>query len=1007
MTKTGKVIFAWVFWVLISNASPLWGTPLLSPADEQSSYQSIVDLLEAKQYHLALRSAEAFLKDFPTSPQLAEVFFISAECLHALGRATHAQHRYSAFLSRFPNSSRTSHVLFRLGEIAYEQREFTTAASYFKSLLDEHAESPLAGEAAYWLAETKLKLHEPEEAGKFFELCYQFYPSNRFVPLAMYSAGWLRRNAGDLERAIEIFEQLAARFPESELLPAVHVRIGECLFRLKEYARAIAYLEQNRVGLLKSESERAECLYLLGESYYRMQDYLNALLTFGAFLEQHATHALAREVRYTLAWSYMQERNYEKAESLFTTLQGGGDAIAQSAVFQTGMAQKLAGKLEQALTTFTTCSQGESEYADNALYELGSLQYLQKRYDDARASFRAIVERYPTSDVLAATFRMLGESLLALGSYHEALDAFHHAQAIADAPIGVVTDAQYQEAWTLLKLQRYAEAAEVFARFMQQRPNDPRVEEAHYWMAESHFLADQYERSAEDFAAFLQAYPKSDRRANALYGLGWSKWKVHDYAAAASAFQRVPLRQVLDKTMLLDVNVHLGECFFALANVPAAAQAYRAALRQASEQRAAEYCLYRLAQCAQHIETPSEAIAQYLDFLAEFPYSDFADDAMFDIGTILFRHEDYRSAVRQFQSLVRHFPQSDFVPRAHVLMGNAYHALRNTTRATQSYELVLKQFPARPEVVDAMRGLQQSLAFAGKVNAAVHAVDVFLTRHPDCPYADRLFLARADFLSERKDYEQAAGAYQSVVDRYPSGEAAKEALFGLGDMLHSLGRLEEAVHAYVRLADTFPDHVLAPDALLQTAKIQREQEQYGEALETIRHLVQQYPHTSAYPYARYEKGLVHLAMGALDSAASAFSVLLDSSSEADLAARALIGFGRVKQQEQAYDEAMQYFTRAVERDAAGVAAEAHYRIGETYVLQRRYREALTPLQRVRTLAPPGEVIVARSLLMMGECYEKLSDKAKARQAYRTVVRLHQSDELGREAEQRLKGLEGA
>jgi TolA-binding protein len=1006
MTEISSVTFALVLAVGVTVAQQGNDATPFFPAAEEQAYGHIISLKHAGQFQLALQESENFLLQFPQSSKQAEVFFLAAECQFVLGRTLQAQQRYRDFLARFPTSSLLDQTLFRLGEISYADGEYSTAAATFKELLDRFGDSPLAGEAAYWVGESRLKLNEPVEALKYFELCYQFYPTNRHASSAMYSAGWIRRDMGDMERALEAFQRLEKEFPSSPLLSSTRVRIGECFFRLKDYHAAIASLSRSR-STLTDEEDRAECSYLLGESYYRVQDYLQTVLTLDEFLQRYAGHRLEREARYTLAWTFFQERNYEKAADLFAALANGTDETAHSALYQKGVAQKLGGKLGDALSTFMQCSEQSGIFADNALYEIGLLQYSERDYDEARETFTKLVEEYPSSDVRAAAYRMMGEANLALGLPAEALEAFHNARSVPGAPIDVVTDAEFQEAWTLMKLNRHQEAAAAFGRFAVERAKDPRVEEAYFWKAESYYRAEEYRMAAEAYGAFLDLYPTSKRARQAYYGLGWCRVKAEEYAAAATAFEKVVQLKEQDPAIMQDVNIQLGECYVALNDFAAAARAYRAVIRQCDDRTVLEYAHYRLAQCGTHIETPSEALAQYLDYLSAFPHSSFADDAMFDIGMILFREKDYRSAIRQFKSLLTHFPQSEYVPVTHARIGDAWRFLKNYKRAEESYTTVLEKYATAPAVVDAVRGLQHARAQSGRVEEASRTVDAFLSLHPEHPLAERLALAKAEFFFERKEFEKAANEYTSFMERYPRSDFVPDALNGLGWSYRFLTRLDEAGAAFRLLAEQYPNTPLAPEALLELGRIHVDRAEYSEATAALERVEMSYPGTVSALEASYEKGVVYLETNAAERAEQQFRALLGQNPDASLAAQALMGLGRAKQQQQAYSEAESLFTRIATQGKGDIAAEAQLRIGETLFLQQRYDEALTALQRVKTAFPTAREAIARAYLKIGECYERLSNTVKARQAYQSVIRLHKRDEFGREAERKMKGLEDA
>jgi TolA-binding protein len=144
----------------------------------------------------------------------------------------------------------------------------------------------------------------------------------------------------------------------------------------------------------------------------------------------------------------------------------------------------------------------------------------------------------------------------------------------------------------------------------------------------------------------------------------------------------------------------------------------------------------------------------------------------------------------------------------------------------------------------------------------------------------------------------------------------------------------------------------------------------------------------------------------LDQAGQQFSVAAQELKATFYGDQCLVGLGVVRQRNGRYDEALQAFTDVVSRRTDELGAEAQYRIGETLFAQRRYREAIPALMRVPEAFPNAKDFIAESYLKAGECHLKLGEKAKAIKAYQSVLKSHRSDNFAREAERRLKELQG-
>ncbi|MEK7670786.1 MAG: tetratricopeptide repeat protein, partial [Bacteroidota bacterium] len=519
MTKISFSIF-----ILACAASIVFSQQIQSITEEQD-YAFCYGLHKDGQYQLAYEELEKFLLKYPNSAKRADAYFLSGECLFALNQFTGATQRYESILTNFPNSLLADDALFRLGEIAYTSKNYQNAATTFKRVLDKYSDSDLAGEAAYWIGESNFKLNEFRDALKFYQVSYELYANNRRASYALYSVGWTYEQMKEYKRALESFQQLPTKFPQSELTSSARVRVGECYYHLKDYRKAIEYLTLSRPRITQ-ENELAETDYLIGESYYNVEDYLNALFKYEDFLKNHKGHRLEREVMYSLGWTYLQEKNYEKSAALFDELAQSTDELAHASLFRKGIAQKLGGQKTEARATFMMCSQANSAYSDNAMYEIGLLQYDEKNYKEAKASFTKVTKDFPSSDVLAQSYRMLGETNLMLNAYNEARGAFKAASSTKDAPRDVTADAEFQEAWSLIKLKQYDEAAAQFAQFVKSYPQNSKIDEAYFWLGEAYFNAGNFQQSATNYNQVVNLYPKSGKFVEALYGLGWSSYKM-------------------------------------------------------------------------------------------------------------------------------------------------------------------------------------------------------------------------------------------------------------------------------------------------------------------------------------------------------------------------------------------------------------------------------------------------------------------------------------------------
>jgi tol-pal system protein YbgF len=90
------------------------------------------------------------------------------------------------------------------------------------------------------------------------------------------------------------------------------------------------------------------------------------------------------------------------------------------------------------------------------------------------------------------------------------------------APIASTPDKAYEDAFTLLKAKKYAEAQQAFAGFLAKYPKHPLAANAQFWLGETYYDRSQFDKAAKAFAVSYQNYPQGPKGPDSLLKLGMS-----------------------------------------------------------------------------------------------------------------------------------------------------------------------------------------------------------------------------------------------------------------------------------------------------------------------------------------------------------------------------------------------------------------------------------------------------------------------------------------------------
>ena len=105
-------------------------------------------------------------------------------------------------------------------------------------------------------------------------------------------------------------------------------------------------------------------------------------------------------------------------------------------------------------------------------------------------------------------------------------------------PDGSAED-QYKFAFNILLQNDYDQAERAFRAYIDKHPNDPRTENARYWLAETYYVRDKFEPASTAFAEAYQKAPTGQKAPDNLLKLGMSLAKLNKPREACATFDRL------------------------------------------------------------------------------------------------------------------------------------------------------------------------------------------------------------------------------------------------------------------------------------------------------------------------------------------------------------------------------------------------------------------------------------------------------------------------------------
>ena len=97
----------------------------------------------------------------------------------------------------------------------------------------------------------------------------------------------------------------------------------------------------------------------------------------------------------------------------------------------------------------------------------------------------------------------------------------------------------YQAALELLRQGRYPQAEAGFGQFLADFPDSELGDNAHYWLAETHYVNRDFETALAGFRTVLEKYPNSRKTPDALLKAGFCQYELQRWAEARASLEAV------------------------------------------------------------------------------------------------------------------------------------------------------------------------------------------------------------------------------------------------------------------------------------------------------------------------------------------------------------------------------------------------------------------------------------------------------------------------------------
>jgi TolA-binding protein len=973
-----------------------------SPANEEQEYAFALGLFKDGHYQLAYQQFTDFQTRFPASNVAVDAEYFAAECQYQMGGLTDAALLFGRFIERHPASKLSDDAAFRRAEVLYRQAKYADAHTAFADVLRTWPEGNLAHEAAYWAGESAFRDGNPPAALRYYTIAYDHYAQGRIRDYALYSVAYVHEKTGRYDEARTVYDSLLATFPTSSLAVAARTRIGACLHLKGQHEDALAWF----ASLTDSPDAEnvAERLYLRGECAYKLGRFADAERHYRDYVGAYPDGAREREVRYSLGWTFVEQKKYSEAIAVFDELGAGSDGVAEAARYRKGMTLRLAGNVGEARMVFEDMLARAplGEYADNAHFELGMTAFHEGAWTMALERFTDVTRRFPQSDVLADAWNMSGECHLKLGRADEAATSFTRALASPTADPAVHAVSRFRLGWSLYTAGRHADAARAFEAFLTSHPSHPRKADALVWLGECHFKTGRYADAEIVYNQALVTTDDAALRQDAMYGLAWALARQQKYQEAERMY-RTLTTEFKGGRHDMDANVRLGDALFAMRRFSEAARTWRYAVRMYPNHALAPYALLQLGNAEHRAGDTPAGIVTLKGLLEKYPASEYADKAQYSLGWLHFQTRDFEAAIAAFTTLITRWPASALQADAKYTIGDCLYNQGRYAEAEKAYRRVLDEHPDSPLTGDALDGIGQCLRMQKKDTEAASVKEEWLRTHPQSAVADAVALGNARKNYDDGDLDAAHAAVEAFLAAYPSSSRRAEALLLRARIEADRNERDKSLATLRDLIARHPGTPECIEAQMQLADDATAARAFGDAEAMYTALLAEPTTTSRRAEILHRRGVARRGDQRADEAMDDFLAARSADPDGMTGALASIELAGMAADRGNVDSALTVLAAIASARQDDAGAKSQYQTGRILARARRGEEAEKAFLRVEYVYPDAALWIARATLELGALYESRGDMSAARRAWQKLVDRFGGTPEAAEAATRLTG----
>jgi tetratricopeptide (TPR) repeat protein len=443
--------------------------------------------------------------------------------------------------SKVPNDAALAEeASFQYGKVLYDAGKPEQSITEFEKFLQDFRTSSHANEVKELLAQAYVNGNNYHKAIEYIESLPSRNPQiEQAYQKATYLKGAELFNKDDYQGAVEHFEKSLKSAKDPKYVAIASYWAGEAYSIGKRYGEAVSHYEKVLANSSASDPDiLLKTRYGLGYVYYNLKSYDKALQNFKEFInssDRSDPNHVDAYIR--LGDSYYVTKQYPQAIEAYTKARNIGSPDNDYILLQSGVINGIQRNYEQSRADLTALikSYPRSQYRDEALFQRGQFEIEQGNYQAAVDGLSQLIRESPNSKFLPYAYMRRAASHFNTKQYDRTISDYSTVLTqFSTHPVAQEALLPLQEALTIAG--RSGDFEKYLADFKKTNPDNKNLEQIEFETAKTLYFDQQYVRALEKLNAFITAYTSSARLQEAKYYMAESHYRLNDFTKALPAY---------------------------------------------------------------------------------------------------------------------------------------------------------------------------------------------------------------------------------------------------------------------------------------------------------------------------------------------------------------------------------------------------------------------------------------------------------------------------------------